>query len=384
VVAHDAARAGAQLILLETVEHLVEHRDLEVFVLLLEGGEIEDDFASHVHTLRLDRVTAATGASRWEALHAVVGAFLPRQPLLAWCNTVVSSEAAVVCERLGLPVLSLVYELPTSIDATVGRGGLLDLVRASRKVLVASRFVQDSLVESYNLDPERVTPLHTGVLEWDGRDGWRERCRAAVLTELGLPADTFLVLGCGSIHPRKGADLFVQVAREAVATSGSERLFFLWIGSEQDGSQFRRWCEHDLAAMGLAGRVRFAGSRRSTADYFGAADAFALTSREDPFPMVGLEAMARGVPVVAFAGAGGAPEVLCEGAGIVVPYLDVREMARSVVCLCEAPSFRTEISRKARRKIEAHYAWSAYVRKLLEILESDFGYRPSPPAAGPR
>jgi glycosyltransferase involved in cell wall biosynthesis len=383
VVSHDAARAGAQLILLEALEHLVEHRNLEVFVLLLEGGEVEEEIASHVHTLRLDRVVAATGASRWEALNAVLGAFLWRRPLLAWCNTVVSSEAAVVCERLGLPVLSLIYELPTSIEATVGRRGLLELVAASRKVVVASHFVRDSLVESYGIDPERLIPLHTGVLEWDGSDGWRERCRAAVLAELDLPTDTFLVLGCGTIHPRKGTDLFVQVAREAVAMSGSERLFFLWIGSEQDQSQFRRWCQHDLEAMGLAGRVRLAGSRRSTADYFGAADAFALTSREDPFPMVGLEAMARGVPVVAFGGAGGAPEVLGEEAGVVVPYLDVQEMARSVVCLYEAPHFRAEIGRRARRKIEAHYQWSAYLRKLLGILENDFGYRPDSPAAEP-
>lgn len=383
VVGHDAARAGAQLILLESLEHLVEHRDLEFFVLLLEGGEIEDEFARRVHTLRLDRVMAAAGASRREALHAVVGDFARREPLLAWCNTVVSSEAAVVCQRLGLPVLSLIYELPTSIETTVGRRGFLEMVRASRQVIVASRFVQDSLAESYGIEPERLTPLHTGVLGWDGTDGWRARCRAAVLAELGLPADTFLVLGCGSIHPRKGADLFVQVAREAVAMSGSETLFFLWIGSEQDQSQFGRWCEHDLAAVGLTRTVRFAGGRRSTADYFGAADAFALTSREDPFPMVGLEAMARGVPVVAFEGAGGAPEVLGEGAGIVVPYLDVREMARSVVCLCEAPAFRSEIGRQARRRIEARYQWSAYVRKLLEIFESDFGYRPSPPTPGP-
>jgi glycosyltransferase involved in cell wall biosynthesis len=121
--------------------------------------------------------------------------------------------------------------------------------------------------------------------------------------------------------------------------------------------------------------VRLAGGRVDTASYFGAADAFALTSREDPFPMVNLEAMARGVPVVAFVDAGGAVEVLTQRAGIVVPYLDVKAMAREIVALCEAPHYHAEIADAARRRIATHHRWRDYVDRLVSIFESDFGYR---------
>ena len=59
------------------------------------------------------------------------------------------------------------------------------------------------------------------------------------------------------------------------------------------------------------------------APYYLAADLLVLTSREDPCPLVNMEAMESSLPVVAFQGAGGAPEVLAD-AGICVPYLERR------------------------------------------------------------
>ena len=282
---------------------------------------------------------------------------------------------AAACSRAGIPVLAMVYELPTSIESALSRRMLDDVLASSQRVVVASDFVRKALAERYQADAERLQPIHTGVFDWDRSPGWRERCRSRVLEEFALPEDTFLVLGCGTIHHRKGTDLFVQVARELFELSGNDRAVFLWVGPDQDGPLLRQWCEHDILSSGLEGRVRFAGPRESTDDYFGAADAFALTSREDPFPMVNLEAMARGVPVVAFEDAGGAAEALGERCGILVPYLDVKAMARSLLCLCEAPEFHAEISRNARRRIETRYRWRDYVGKLVALLESEFGYR---------
>lgn len=378
VIGHDAARAGAQLILLEIVKSLKELADLEIFVILLDGGDLEKDYRRHVHTFELSQLTAA-GLSLEHSLQRALSELKEQQPLLALCNTVASSDAAKICRyHLGLPVLSMVYELPTSIESAIGLNRLIDVVESSKRVVVASQFVEDALKERYNIASPHLTPLHTGVLPWAQRATSREACRARVLAELELPEDTFLVLGCGTIHHRKGNDLFVQVAREASTMHAESRMFFLWIGADQTGPLFRQWCEHDVRSAGIEGRIRFAGVRDSTSDYFAAADAFALTSREDPFPMVSLEAMAWGVPVVAFQNAGGACEALTENAGLLVPYLDVKEMARSLIRLCEAPRFHAEISRNAREKIARDFQWCDYIAKLVAIFEEDFGYRSLP------
>ncbi|MCD4747883.1 MAG: glycosyltransferase, partial [Thermoanaerobaculales bacterium] len=378
LVSHDATRYGAQLVLLNIIKHLVESKDLELFLLLCGGGDVEREFTELVHTISLERVTA-TGIGRAAAIEQIVADFALRDPLLALCNTVVSGKVASVCQRAGIPVLSLLHELPTTIHA-VGTNYLFEAIAASKRVLIVSQFVKNALIRSYDLDPERLTVLHNSFFNWEPGPGWRKSARAKVLQELDLPDNTFLVLGCGSIHHRKGTDLFVQLAREVLDLGGSENIFFLWIGADQSPT-FRKWCEHDIEASGLQERVRLAGPRKSTSDYFAASDAFALTSREDPFPMVNLEAMSRGVAVVAFADAGGAPEVLNDGAGIVVPYLDVRAMAKAMICLSEAPHYREKISSKAAEKMQNGYRWERYMLDLLAIFEEDFGFRRQPTAA---
>ncbi len=60
----------------------------------------------------------------------------------------------------------------------------------------------------------------------------------------------------------------------------------------------------------LGERVHLLGERETPAPYYIAANAFALTSRADPFPCVVHEAMAAETPVIAFSGVGSAPEAL--------------------------------------------------------------------------
>ena len=81
---------------------------------------------------------------------------------------------------------------------------------------------------------------------------------------------------------------------------------------------------------GLAAHVTFLGPKPNPRDWFRAGDVFLLPSREDPFPLVCLEAAEAGMPVVCFAEAGGMPDFVEDDAGFVVPYLDVEAMAEAV------------------------------------------------------
>ena len=58
---------------------------------------------------------------------------------------------------------------------------------------------------------------------------------------------------------------------------------------------------HDAKRLGLGDRIKFVGPLEQPAQLFAAMDVFALTSREDPFPLVMLEAAAAGIPFVCFA-----------------------------------------------------------------------------------
>lgn len=66
-------------------------------------------------------------------------------------------------------------------------------------------------------------------------------------------------------------------------------------------------------------------------EYYRDLDLFILTSREDPFPLVCIENGMLGNPIVCFEGATGIEEVIAEGGGRVVPYLNVEDMAETII-----------------------------------------------------
>jgi glycosyltransferase involved in cell wall biosynthesis len=97
-------------------------------------------------------------------------------------------------------------------------------------------------------------------------------------------------------------------------------------------------------------------------------DALALTSREDPFPLVMLEAAAHGVPTVCFADSGGGVEFVGSDAGLVAPYLDVAGFAEGILKLHERPVLREALGEAAARRVRARFSTSSQAPKLLASI----------------
>ena len=164
-----------------------------------------------------------------------------------------------------------------------------------------------------------------------------------------------------------------RVLTDVLAANTSSNTWFVWVGHCSD-DHFERWLAHDAAIGGLENRIRFIGTRPDMSPYFLAADLLALTSREDPCPLVNMEAMESGLAVVAFQDAGGASEVLAD-AGVCVPYIDTGSMAAAVRELLADPARSSEMGRRGRMRIrEGWYTWRRFIDEFLEILKTDFEY----------
>jgi glycosyltransferase involved in cell wall biosynthesis len=189
------------------------------------------------------------------------------------------------------------------------------------------------------------------------------------LTDLGWPEDAFVVGGCGTPGWRKGTDLFLQIARLIVRDDAKRRACFLWVGggeaTDADVLQFT----HEIQTLGLAQWCRRIPSTADVHDYYSAMDIFALTSREDPFPLVMLEAGMQGLPTVCFSSAGGAPEFVADDAGLIVPYLDLEAFAHSVEALRESSELRRHLGERARDKVKTYYGVKTQGPKLLQSIE---------------
>jgi glycosyltransferase involved in cell wall biosynthesis len=131
---------------------------------------------------------------------------------------------------------------------------------------------------------------------------------------------------------------------------------------------------HDVSQLGLQCNCHFVRAVPEPAAYYNAFDLFALTSREDPFSVAMLEAAATGLPIICFANAGGAPELVEDNAGVVVPYLDVPAMAQACVDLLSDEKRRKELGQNAKAKVQMRYFLSVQGPKFLNALEQPLNY----------
>ncbi|MEZ8147325.1 glycosyltransferase [Enterovibrio norvegicus] len=174
-----------------------------------------------------------------------------------------------------------------------------------------------------------------------------------------------IIFGCGAVEKRKGFDLFCQVALE-IKQQGYTDIEMHWIGSDvgKDLNAAQTIQEFDVANI-----VKYLGSKENPRDYFSYGDLFLLTSREDPYPLVCMEAAEHQTPVICFdQQAGGMYSFVESDAGKVVEYLNTDAMASAAIELLIDKEQLKALGQRAKDKVaERHYVSSA-VPKILELL----------------
>lgn len=124
------------------------------------------------------------------------------------------------------------------------------------------------------------------------------------------------------------------------------------------------------AARPLGDRVRFTGylSQDAVADRLATADIFVLPSFAEGVPVVLMEAMAAGVPVIATRVAG-VSELVEEGvSGLLVPAGDSESLARALADLAAEPARRSAMGRAGRAKVNAEFDIESAATRLLGLI----------------
>lgn len=359
-ISYIASRNGAPFVLLRFLKWFKHNSTRPFATLLANGGALSDEFELAAETQvasqglwHPDRAPARLLRNAGlEPLRKRIEAWDVRRllrncrPALIYVNSAANDNVRLLhLLDLKVPILTHVHELEALQIRQAGTA-MPEILSRTQRFIACSAAVKQNLV-GQGVAADRVDVVHEAISVAELRP---ERSRSEILQQLGFPDDARLVVGCGVMGMHKGTDLFMQVARMVCQRDAGAH--FAWVGDAQpwDLWQHRR----DAAALGLTDRVRFVPETSKPADYQSAADVFVLTSREDPFPLVCLEAAALGKPIVCFADAGGMPEFVEDDCGFVVPYLDVAAFADRVICLIGSPSLRAKMGAAAREKVKRH------------------------------
>lgn len=160
----------------------------------------------------------------------------------------------------------------------------------------------------------------------------------------GIEADAPVLAHVSNFRPvKRPTDLVEVLAR--VRRQLPARMLFVGDGPERVAT------EAHARALGLEGAVRFVGERADHAALLRQADLFVLTSEDESFGLAALEAMACGVPVVAYR-VGGLEEVVGEEAGVLVDPFDPDALAEAALRILAGE--RASMASAARARAE-HY-----------------------------
>ncbi len=219
-------------------------------------------------------------------------------------------------------------------------------LEAADRVIAVSRRIAKTLVERYGVPAERIRVVYNGV---------------DASPEIGPPTHLPkpLVLFLGRITLQKGPEYFLEAARRVLEVEPTAH--FVMAGT---GDLLPRMIER-AAELGIAEHIAFPGfvDRARAAALYGAADVFVMPSVSEPFGIVPLEAMDRGVPVIVSRQSGVSELVTnvlkCE------PW-EVERMAGLVVAALRYPKLADELRGEGRAEALRN-RWPAVANRIEAI-----------------
>ncbi|MER9397242.1 glycoside hydrolase family 99-like domain-containing protein [Mesorhizobium sp. M0615] len=330
IVSHDAHPHGAQLLALAMAREF-GNLHFEVDLIVLGDGPMLSRFAevATLHRIALD------GEPK-ESIRRKVEAIRSAGAEVAFVNTTVSGLIVPVLKEAGFTTVSLVHELPGVLDSYNLKSHAIAIAEHADTIVFAAQIVRSGFEDFLGKPLQRALIRPQGLVRKNPFKGRGEEARRLVCEQHGFAQDTNYVLGVAFVDHRKGPDIFIEVAEEVLGTHPNTA--FIWVGHFDAGMEEKIGTILDKKK--LSDRVKFVGFVQEPMAYYAGASVYALTSREDPFPNVVLEAAEVGVPVVAFQGATGAADFILTSGGRLAKKFDVQDFALQVREILDNPEQR--------------------------------------------
>ncbi|HEX6105538.1 MAG TPA: glycosyltransferase [Gemmatimonadales bacterium] len=219
------------------------------------------------------------------------------------------------------------------VDFPLRRPGLWR--RAERVIAISAAVAR--VLRTDGIDPGRIVIVRSGV----DLEAAEAAAPIGLRARLGIPADAILAAHLGALVPHKDQATLLRAA--ALLRERCPTLYWVVAGEGELRPELRSLLEE----LGLGDRVHLVGQVSEPLGLLAEADLFVMSSRQEGLGTAVLDAMARGIPV-ASTDAGGLPEMLAGGAGVLVPAGNPSALADAVERLAGSPALRQEIGARAR------------------------------------
>lgn len=357
---HDLERTGVPVVLVRYLRGLDPEARRHVYVVARRGGALRSEMAAvaagvtvlsptgrrglgDAGAVGLEVLGARRSAHAVRAVdHRIRTRHLPHPDVVV----IHGAGAAGLLDSVGadVPVVLHLHELATGIDRSIPHADLPAVIGRARTVMAVSRPVAE-LAASLGAGSAAVQ-IVPGVTD------------EPVGSPHHDPVDTSTwVMGCGRPGWRKGTDRLATIAH-ALADQPQE-VRVAWVGGRPGGA--------DAMTVTAPDPVHWIDECAQPWDHLSRARVLVVPSREDPLPLVALEAGRRSIPVVSF-DSGGLTDLLAGGRGVVVDRHDVLAMADAVAELLVDDERREAVGQLLRSHVVQRYTAAVVVPDWWRII----------------
>lgn len=348
LIGHSGGTGGAETLLKNMIKEFVK-QNTNVVVLVRGKGPIIDSYKELAPTFIIDTMEKTTN-------------YIERLSKLGYnsaiSNTITTGDLIPILKQNNIYSINLIHELPGVIHTLKCEERAEIIGKDSDLAVFPSKFVMDKFKTVAKLKTKSMVKPQGLYMVYDKFN--TKKSKEDIYTKFNIPKDNLLVINVGLGEKRKGFDIFYSVANKLK----KEKMTFLWVGTltEEMKDKYQKKVE-DLNNFVMPG---FISDKEEFMKFYDACDIFLLTSREDPFPSVVLEAFNAERPVIAFKDAGGFQDIVkTNTSGYLVNYENEDEIIDKIMKLKSDPKLRTKLG-KGAKKISKEYSFKDYIKVLKD------------------
>ena len=353
---HEETRTGAPRILFNIVKYF-KKQNKSSFVIISKniGGmheEFQKEFSEHI-CYPDDEINESDKLKRSELALKMLS------PKIVYINTIVPFEYAIAAKKMGIKVIIHVHDLASGFRAVFGKN-IKQFSELADKYIAVSEELKNYLIKEVGCNEDKICVINEFIDEKYINNFLKQKSISSIRDSLGVKPDQKLILGAGTFIHRKGADVFAKIASLANKRYPN-RYVFVWVGREPN--------PYDKLRLGKINDESYIHISETDNPYvyINASDVFLMTSREDPFPLVVLESLTLGVPVVAYKNGGGA-HIAINSAGYITGSLNPEEFLNGIVEITNKGKNYEKLREKAKKR-GALYESKTILPLILSAIE---------------
>ena len=269
-ISHEATPTGAPIVFLDFLKWFNTNSDIPFELLLARGGSIESKFEQLGSPFIFEPdflIEKDTTISKLinRTINIPIGTIylwklkqeIARKEIgLIFSNTITNSKVLKFLSFLNCPIICLVHELEWIINQCCTKAEIELIRQHTHHFIAVSAAVKANLIHNFQIPEEKISVIHEFSPAEYHLTHREPKTRQEICQSLDIPENAKIICASGTIDWRKGADLFIQLARSIHTKKLEKPIYLLWVGGAGK-RMFLSQIKHDLKQFGLEKYVRF-------------------------------------------------------------------------------------------------------------------------------